>query len=132
MDLGFRGEVADFYHKYRRGYPPTVIAAMADAFKLTGDDVVVGLGCGRGQLTLPIARQIRRGAAAVRANDRACPWPCCSAVSAQSINHPTRARSTPMRVPQDAVRGNGRDFAVGWNGRSGFFVLGLRTGRRPG
>lgn len=25
MDLGFRGEVADFYHRYRRGYPQAVI-----------------------------------------------------------------------------------------------------------
>ena len=59
MDPGFRGEVADFYHEYRRGYPSAVIAAVADAFKLTGDDVVVDLGCGTGQLTLPIAGRVR-------------------------------------------------------------------------
>jgi SAM-dependent methyltransferase len=59
MDPGFRGEVADFYHKYRRDYPPAVIAAVADAFTLTGDDVVVDLGCGTGQLTLPIAGRVR-------------------------------------------------------------------------
>lgn len=59
MDPGFRGEVADFYHEYRRGYPPAVIAAVADAFKLTGDDVVVDLGCGTGQLALPIAQRVR-------------------------------------------------------------------------
>jgi hypothetical protein len=82
MDPGFRGEVADFYHKYRRVYPPAIITAMAD--------------------------------------------------QRESISHPIRARSTLMRVPQDVVGGNGRDFAVGWNGRSVFFVLGLRAGRRPG
>jgi trans-aconitate methyltransferase len=59
MDPGFRGEVADFYHKYRRGYPPAVIAAVADAFELTREDVVVDLGCGTGQLTLPIAGRVR-------------------------------------------------------------------------
>jgi tRNA/tmRNA/rRNA uracil-C5-methylase (TrmA/RlmC/RlmD family) len=59
MDPGFRGEVADVYHEYRRGYPSAVIAAVADAFKLTGDDVVVDLGCGTGQLALPIARRAR-------------------------------------------------------------------------
>lgn len=59
MDPAFRGEVADFYHKYRRGYPPAVIAAVADAFELTGDDVVVDLGCGTGQLALPIAARVR-------------------------------------------------------------------------
>jgi SAM-dependent methyltransferase len=59
MDPGFRGEVADFYHKYRRGYPPAVIAAVADAFQLTGDDVVVDVGCGTGQLTLPVAARVR-------------------------------------------------------------------------
>jgi SAM-dependent methyltransferase len=59
MDPGFRGEVADFYHEYRRGYPTAVIAAVADAFTLTRDDVVVDLGCGTGQLALPIAGRVR-------------------------------------------------------------------------
>jgi len=59
MDLGFRGEVADFYHRYRRGYPPTVIDTLADIFTLTGDDIVIDLGCGTGQLTLPIAARVR-------------------------------------------------------------------------
>jgi SAM-dependent methyltransferase len=59
MDLGFRGEVADFYHRFRRGYPPAVIDALVDAFALTTDDVVVDLGCGTGQLTLPLAERVR-------------------------------------------------------------------------
>ena len=58
-DLGFGGEVAGFYHQYRRGYPPTVIGALLDSFGLTSDDVVIDLGCGTGQLTLPIASQVR-------------------------------------------------------------------------
>jgi len=59
MDLGFRGEVADFYQRFRRGYPPAVIDALVDAFGLTADDVVVDLGCGTGQLALPMAERVR-------------------------------------------------------------------------
>jgi ubiquinone/menaquinone biosynthesis C-methylase UbiE len=59
MDLGFRGEVADFYHRYRRGYPRAVIDALVDAFGLGPDDVAVDLGCGTGQLTVPLAARVR-------------------------------------------------------------------------
>jgi SAM-dependent methyltransferase len=59
VDLGFGGEVADFYHRYRRGYPPAVIDTLAGTFGLTGDDIVIDLGCGTGQLTLPIAGRVR-------------------------------------------------------------------------
>ena len=59
MDLGFRGEVADFYHRFRRGYPPAVVDALVHTFELTPDDVTVDLGCGTGQLTLPLAERVR-------------------------------------------------------------------------
>lgn len=59
MDLGFRGEVADFYHQYRRGYTSEVVSAVVDAFALTNDDVVVDLGCGTGQLALAVAGRVR-------------------------------------------------------------------------
>ena len=62
-DLGFGGEVAGFYHRYRRGYPPAVIDTLVGAFGLTGGDVVIDLGCGTGQLTLPIARRVQAVAA---------------------------------------------------------------------
>lgn len=58
MDLGFRGEVAQLYQRYRRGYPEPVIDALADAFALTSDDTVVDLGCGTGQLAVPLARRV--------------------------------------------------------------------------
>ena len=59
MDLGFRGEVPEFYHRYRRGYPPSVIDTVVEAFELTRDDAVVDLGCGTGQLALPLAGRVR-------------------------------------------------------------------------
>ncbi len=59
VNLGFRGEVADLYHRYRRGYPSEVTDLLVRAFCLTDQDVVIDVGCGTGQLTLPIARRVR-------------------------------------------------------------------------
>ena len=58
MDLGFRGEVAEFYQRYRRGYPAPVIDALVHSFALTRADTVVDLGCGTGQLAVPLARRV--------------------------------------------------------------------------
>ena len=59
MELGFSGEVVDFYHRYRHGYPAAVIDILVDAFQLNPQDLVVDLGCGTGQLTLPLAEKVR-------------------------------------------------------------------------
>jgi SAM-dependent methyltransferase len=59
MALGFGGEVADLYHRYRRGYPADLIGAIVDAFSLGSDDIVVDLGCGTGQLATPMAQHVR-------------------------------------------------------------------------
>jgi len=58
-NLGFGGEVADLYHAYRHGYPAAVIDLLADAFRLSAQDLVIDLGCATGQLALPIARLVR-------------------------------------------------------------------------
>jgi SAM-dependent methyltransferase len=59
MGLGFGGEVAKYYAKYRRGYPSAVVDSIAATFGLTADDVVIDLGCGTGQLTFPLAERVR-------------------------------------------------------------------------
>jgi SAM-dependent methyltransferase len=59
MKRDFGGDTAAYYHRYRHGYPSAAIDALAGAFQLTGQDVIVDLGCGTGQLTLPMARQVR-------------------------------------------------------------------------
>jgi cyclopropane fatty-acyl-phospholipid synthase-like methyltransferase len=55
----FGGEAARYYHRYRHGYPSAVTDALVRAFKLTGQDITVDLGCGTGQLALPMARYVR-------------------------------------------------------------------------
>ncbi len=59
MSEGFSGEVADLYERYRHGYPPEIVAAVGEAFGLGAVDVAVDLGCGTGQLTLPLAARAR-------------------------------------------------------------------------
>jgi hypothetical protein len=51
----FGGEVASFSARYRRGYPPAFIEALAQALRLDTSDVVADVGCGTGQLTIPLA-----------------------------------------------------------------------------
>ncbi|MFJ4672927.1 class I SAM-dependent methyltransferase [Kitasatospora purpeofusca] len=59
MTRVFSGEVAGYYAKYRRGYPPQAIDALQETFGLGTDDVVLDLGCGTGQLALPLADRVR-------------------------------------------------------------------------
>jgi SAM-dependent methyltransferase len=58
-ELGFGGEVAGLYRRYRHGYPAAVLDILTGAFRLGPGDLAVDLGCGTGQLTLPLARRVR-------------------------------------------------------------------------
>jgi trans-aconitate methyltransferase len=58
MDLGFSGEVVDYYHKYRRGYPAGAFDVLARTLNLTEDDIAVDLGCGTGQIAVPLAARV--------------------------------------------------------------------------
>jgi hypothetical protein len=53
-----------------------------------------------------------------------------AAVSPASPRHLNRRRARASGAAHGQVVG--RNFAAGWNGCAGFFVLGLRTGKRPG
>ncbi|GAA1382389.1 class I SAM-dependent methyltransferase [Kitasatospora putterlickiae] len=59
----FSGEVAAYYAEYRRGYPPAVLDALVRTFALDAHpgvgDVALDLGCGTGQLALPLAARVR-------------------------------------------------------------------------
>lgn len=55
----FSGDVAEHYARFRRGYPPEIVAAVIDRLELNHEDAVLDLGCGTGQLTLPLARHVR-------------------------------------------------------------------------
>lgn len=51
----FRSAVEQ-YARYRTGYPAAEVAALADRLGLDGSGTVVDVGCGTGQLALPLAR----------------------------------------------------------------------------
>jgi ubiquinone/menaquinone biosynthesis C-methylase UbiE len=56
---GFTGPVAENYARFRRGYPPAVIDALVTALALDEGSRVLDLGCGTGQLTIPLAGRTR-------------------------------------------------------------------------
>jgi SAM-dependent methyltransferase len=51
----FHGATARSYAAYRRDVPTALIDALVSAVGLSARDVVVDLGCGTGQLALPLA-----------------------------------------------------------------------------
>ncbi|WP_407562886.1 methyltransferase domain-containing protein [Streptomyces sp. 184] len=56
--VGFSGDVAEYYAQYRPGYPPEVVDVLQAAFALTAEDAVLDLGCGTGQLAVPVASRV--------------------------------------------------------------------------
>jgi SAM-dependent methyltransferase len=53
----FAGDVADNYAKYRRGYRPDLIGHLSASFALGPRSRVLDLGCGTGQLAVPLAAE---------------------------------------------------------------------------
>jgi SAM-dependent methyltransferase len=58
--MEFSGAVAAAYAEHRRGYPPPVIDLLVAVLGLPGDASVLDLGCGTGQLTVPLAARYAR------------------------------------------------------------------------
>jgi SAM-dependent methyltransferase len=58
--MEFSGAVATAYAEHRRGYPPPVVDLLVDALCLPRDASVLDLGCGTGQLTVPLAGRYDR------------------------------------------------------------------------
>lgn len=55
MTVGFSGDVAEYYARFRRGYPEQIFETLQEYFALSPDDSVLDLGCGTGQLAVPLA-----------------------------------------------------------------------------
>lgn len=51
---------APYYARYRAGYPPELFAHLAERFALDGTQTVLDLGCGTGQLAIPLAPYVAR------------------------------------------------------------------------
>ena len=57
--MTFAGDIAGYYANFRRGYPPAALDFVVDALGVGADDLIVDLGCGSGQLTIPLASRVR-------------------------------------------------------------------------
>ena len=58
--MEFSGAVATAYAQHRRGYPPPVVDLLVDVLDLPRDASILDLGCGTGQLTVPLADRYER------------------------------------------------------------------------
>jgi SAM-dependent methyltransferase len=59
-DVTFSGAVATAYAAHRRGYPEPVVDLLVKTLGLPRSAFVLDLGCGTGQLTVPLARHFSR------------------------------------------------------------------------
>lgn len=54
---GFFCGKAGYYARYRRGYPPEVFDMIISRFGLTPESEILDLGCGTGNMAIPLARR---------------------------------------------------------------------------
>jgi ubiquinone/menaquinone biosynthesis C-methylase UbiE len=59
MALEFSGEVAELYDRYRHGYSVETLELIVTRLGVQQQDVAIDLGCGTGQLTVPLATRTR-------------------------------------------------------------------------
>lgn len=58
--MEFSGEVARDYARHRRGFPAPVVDLLVETLDLPREAYVLDLGCGTGQLTVPLAERYGR------------------------------------------------------------------------
>lgn len=59
VGLEFSGEIVELYDRYRHGYSAVTVEAIVRHLGVSRHDVAVDLGCGTGQLTIPLAQRTR-------------------------------------------------------------------------
>ncbi|NDI48229.1 class I SAM-dependent methyltransferase [Goekera deserti] len=59
MSVDFAGDTSRLYARYRRDLPADQAAELAHLLGLSANDVLVDLGCGTGQLAVPLRRHCR-------------------------------------------------------------------------
>jgi SAM-dependent methyltransferase len=55
----FSGDIADHYASFRRGFALSALDLVVARLGVGPDDLVVDLGCGTGQLALPLSSRVR-------------------------------------------------------------------------
>lgn len=58
--VSFSGDLAEYYARYRRGFGPHALEFVVARLGVGPQDLVVDLGCGTGQLALPLSFRVRR------------------------------------------------------------------------
>jgi ubiquinone/menaquinone biosynthesis C-methylase UbiE len=55
----FTGDIADYYASFRRGFGPAALAFVVNRLEVGPGELVMDLGCGTGQLAVPISSHVR-------------------------------------------------------------------------